>query len=255
MSILKKYLFCFFALLLLSCSSGGSDSSNQDNDDDVDSDVSSALGSKVVLNYEFEGALVGDDLNVTLPFPDTYSMTLYIQDSGTVSLRAKDLSRMVLRICDSSTNRTDCDMELDDIDLDVDLVFDACGEQADTGHNDCGDDDSTIYTGSLDSDGSLFINAIAMRIRVFAVTSSLDGYSASDTDEGLLPDLERITVKITTGSVSSGALSDSGSAVSNKQVTLVSAGIVPDDMTLVAGASYLGVVEGTFNIDPLSLIQ
>lgn len=255
MVFLRKYLFLPFVLLLISCSSGDSNSSNQNDDEDVDPNVSSALGTKVVLSYEFEGALVGDDLNVTLPFPDTYSMTLYIQDTGTVSLRAKDLSRMVLRICDSSTTRSDCDMELDDIDLDVDLVFDACGEQADTGHNDCGDDDSTIYTGSLDSDGSLFINAIAMRIRIFAVTSSLDGYSASDTDEGLLPNLERITVKITTGSVSSGGLSDAGSPVSNKQVTLVSAGIVPDDMTLVSGASYLGVVDGTFDIDPLSLIQ
>lgn len=254
MGILKKYLFLPICLLVLSCSSGGSDSSNQNNDDDVDANVS-ALGSQVVLSYEFEGALVGDDLNVTLPFPDTYSMPLYIQDSGSVSLRAKDLPRMVLRICDSSTTRSDCDMELDDIDLDVDLVFDACGEQTDTDHSDCGDSDSTIYTGSLSSDGTLFINAIAMRIRVFAVTSSLDGYSASDTDEGLLPDLERITVKITTGSVSSGGLSDTGSPISNKQVTLVSAGIIPDDMTMVAGASYLGVVDGTFNIDPLSLIQ
>ena len=241
--------------LLISTGCGNADSFNRSDNGDDGADISvSEAGTAVTFTYFFETQLDSDDdlLDFAFPYPHNYSVPLFVQKNGTVTLFARNFPPMVLRICEVASS--DCDLMFDDLGIDkIDVVLDSCGRELDD--EECGEGDDTAYTGTLSNDGSLTINAISIRVRVFAVTGSSDGFTADAADTGLIPGMERLVVKVTTGTVTTGDLAASGSRVNASAVKLVAAGIISDDMPTLGGVHYISSLTGTFDIDPLGLLK
>lgn len=219
-------------------------------------------GSTVNFSFQFSSQLdaTNNDLDSTLVYPDTYTVPLSITESGEVTLLAKDFPQLIFRICSAGSTAAQCHLRLDgDLPIDgtntqeaADIVIDACG-QGITDAN-CGLKDSTVFTGKMNADGSMDINGVGIRVRVFLVKTNSDGFRAEDEDTGLLP-LERISVRVTTGSVTTGNLSGTGSPISNRQITLVAGGLVPSSYPEVGGSNFISKLTGEFDIDPLALLK
>lgn len=249
-----KQIFILIFLTFLSCGSEMSNPFDDDSDEGTNPDVSE-LGTPVVLTFLFETQIDSeedDTLDFAIPFPDTYDVPLYVGSDGFISLLANEFPRMILRVCKTNSTSDNCTTEFDDIDFDIDIVLDSCG--ADVDDDECGSSDDTIYTGTLNSEGGISMNAIVIRIRLFAVTDEGDGTTADDTDTGLLV-FSRLTARVTTGVVESGSLTESGSRINNRGVKLVGAGNIPNDIPTLGGAHYVSSLTGTFDIDPLALLE
>jgi len=134
----------------------------------------------------------------------------------------------------------------------MDLVIDSCGRLI--ADNQCGSIDETTYIGALDDNGNMNIDDVSIRIRTFFVTTDSDGFSAQATDEGLLL-FKRLIIDLTTDTVTSGSLTQTGTPVSNNQVTLVSAGIISSTVPELGGANFLAVLDGEFNTNPFNLLN
>ncbi|EKD42075.1 MAG: hypothetical protein ACD_73C00343G0001 [uncultured bacterium] len=256
-----KKQFLILCLLALTVACGGAASSDSSGNTDNSANTSqtdNTLGTKLNLTYNFK-IQVSDSGGVHEPyvFPQEYTTPLYVKSNGTVTLRAKDYPRMVLRICPTSSARSDCDIKVntdDDIGSGIDLTLDLCG--INNSHSQCGDGDTTNFAGLLASDGSLTINAVAVRVRVFYLNNDgPTGYSASDTATGFVSDLPRITASIRTNpDIISGGLKAFGQKVTDTDITLIAGGVIPSDMPDLGDASYIVTMEGIFDEAPLDLI-
>ena len=167
-------------LCLLICAGCGSSFDEPDDDGGNSSPSVSEAGAPVLFTYFFETQLDSDDnlFDFAFPYPDSYSVPLYIREDGTVTLFARDFPAMVLRACD--TEGDDCNVVSGDLDFGkIDLVLDSCGR--DLEDRDCGEDDDSAFTGMLSSDGSLIISGIYIRARIFAVTGSSSGFAVANS--------------------------------------------------------------------------
>ncbi len=216
----------------------------------------SNLGTKREIFFTFGTQLTDPSSGVPVSYdlPDMLASDIYIQSNGNVKIAAQDFPRIVVRICSSDNTGPECDTTLtgDDFkDIKVDLVIDSCGKNL--SDSSCGAKDPTVFSGTLSKDGSLQIIAVAMRVRAFLVDDSgdsPDGFTAEDTDSGIFSG--RIIAQITTGTAGSAT----GEKVNNKAFKMVSAGVVPASFPeQMAGFSYLATMTGSFDQDPLALIQ
>ncbi|MBI2339795.1 MAG: hypothetical protein HYU99_05460 [Deltaproteobacteria bacterium] len=249
---LQRLSLSFWFLAIVSC--GGIESSDNTNNAESDEITPSEAGTPAILIYFFETQLDSDDdlFDFAFPYPDSYSVPLYVQGDGTVTLFARDFPAMILRICE--TDDDDCDVTYEGLGIgEVDLVLDSCGR--DLEDDECGEVDDSAFTGTLSADGSLTIGGIYIRARIFAVSGASDGFTADPGDTGLLPDLERLVVRVTTGSVATGDLAETGSSINDGAIKLVAAGLIPDSMPTIGGVHYISSLTGTFDIDPLGLLE
>lgn len=260
MAIIPRFILISLALCLAACG-GSSDPAtdpNPDEENDGSSSNVSALGSVAHLTYQFSTQTATDDGILQIDYPETYMTPIYIKPDGGVTLLAREFPRMVLRICPTDTADENCDVKVDlpSVQQQLDLVFDLCGK--DLTHSQCGDDggDPTTFEGSLSPEGRLVITSIDVRIRVFLIVDgSPNGYSALDTDAGILP-LPRLEVVVQTDpEISTGILSGIGERVSGFNVKLVAGGIIPEEMPELGGAHYLTTMTGTFDVDVLGLLE
>ena len=246
------------ALLCLLASCGGANSSGTAEEPNFGTTPTtidrSALGTAINLNYNFTIQIDDDDntLDLTVPFPDTYEAPFYFNTDGTVSLIANEFPQMIFRVCDGESTTTACDAYYDGLGNDFDLVIDSCGATLED--EDCGTADTTVFSGTLASTGDMAVNATSIRVRLFSSTSSPNGFTANDTDSGLL-NLEHMVAKITTAALTSGDRSPVGSRLNSSAITLVAAGSVPDDLPVIGGAHYAATISGTFESDPLELLE
>lgn len=227
----------------------------------------SISGSAIKLSFDFTVQLdsIDDGFDYTIDYPHHYDAIFYFDSDGTTMLAANDFPRMVYRICAENSDTDDCDKYYnpDDYDVategnDIDIVVDACGANVDDSL--CGEDDETVYTGTLDANGTLRLDNVSFRVRFFIATAETNGQTADDSDTGLIlsEDSIRLTIsKITTGRVSiSGGdnLSATGSPVTSREVILVGGGIIPSDVPALGGSYFIGTMDGTFSSDPLELL-
>lgn len=258
---MKKWtLLIFCAGWLAGCATTSELSTNEPENPEANL---TALGNAVPLNFELAVQIKSDSdssINFQIPFPSLYSAPMYVTSDGTISMIASEFPRIVYRVCQTDSTDSECMAfysGLDDTKFDIDFVIDSCGK--DISDKYCGDTDGTIYNGILSDDGSIYINGISLRIRIFYASSSPNGYTATATNTGLTfdPPLSRMTVNISTANVSSGSsLSATGSRINDDgEVTLVSAGIIPYNFPAMGGAHYVSSLTGTFDIDPLSLLE
>lgn len=249
MTLIKKYWFC------LSCGSSTSGGDDLRMLDEEESPVSSNLGNLTRLTFQFEirtDSSTNDNLDLQILHPQSFVIPVYIQEDGLVSVKAGEFPKMVLRLCRVSSSTANCDVRTDDVDFDVDLVLDSCG--SDRTDIQCGSADPTVFSGLVQSDGFVLVNAIAIRVRLFVAGTSSDGYTAGSIDPGLIV-LERIEVSVSTGEVTMGSLMATGALLENSTIKLVAGGLIPASMPRLGGANYLAILQGTFDVDPLSLLE
>jgi hypothetical protein len=247
------------ALFAIACGGGGEDGT--DLPPDSSSNVSAnGLGETAFLTFHFT-VQVSDSVSSAVPprltFPATYVAPFHVKPNGDVSLVAKEFPPMVLRICPTGLLDSFCATYVDDdrVGDGLDLVMDLC--KVGLPHSNCGED-ASIFKGRLTPDGSLFINGIDVRVRVFLLVgdgSGPTGKTARESDGGFIADMPRLTVKVHTDRAASGKLSADGQKVEDKHVRLVSAGIIPENMPEIGLANYLGIIEGNFTVDPLDWLD
>lgn len=259
---MKKYTFGFllgllFSLQLAACGGGGGSDGSGIDPSAAQNQPEADLGQTTNLIFKFS-VQVAAPSDATIPpllsFPQFYSVPLHIKPNGEVTMIAREFPTMILRICPSVSNLTGCTVRSDDdqVGEGIDLVMDLCKHTAT--HAACGTD-ATQFHGSLTDDGSLSILAIDVRARVFLLGSGPDGKTAKESDGGFMADLPRMTVAVHTDRASSGALTADGLKVTDTEVRLVSAGLIPKDMPEIGKSSYLSILEGHFTVDPLDFLE
>lgn len=261
---LVQALFLIGLALFAACSAAELPELTED-DPNADAVVN---GTPVRLAFNIALALdaTDDGFDFDFEFPDDYSLRMYINQDGTVAILANDFPRMVYRLCAQGSDKDGCHSYYDEDDYDIetggndfDLVIDSCGSAM--ADEDCGAPDDTAFTGTLLSDGTLVIENMEFRVRIFLVSEELDGYTAEDSDTGLLTsdDSIRLTIsRITTGAVAINAgdhLAAEGAAVENSMVTLVGAGVIPSSVPDLGGSYFIGTINGIFSYDPLELLD
>jgi len=247
-----KFVSLAALFLLINCSGSPSgDSSNSGAQSNASSTEQTVDSSNTTLNFSLtiEIDSPDDDLDFTIALTDLYAMPMNI-NSGDISLKASDLESMIYRVCDVDSTETDCDTYTDaSAGMDLDFVIDSCGRLVDD--EDC-ETDQTEYTGEIYDDGSLVIDDLSIRVRTFLITSDSDGYSANESDEGLIV-INRLVIDLTTGEVAIGDLSAEGSAWDGDSVTLVSSGTISSTVDTLGGSDFISTLTGSFTVDPLSL--
>lgn len=193
-----------------------------------------------------------DDLDFAIDLENPYTMPLKIEGDGTVNVRAQDIERMVYRVCALNSQTPDCDTHTELITGDFDIVIDSCGRFV--GDENCGGDDDTIYSGLFSADGSLSIDDLSIRMRIFLVTDEQDGTTADDTDEGLAA-MNRLIIDLTTSKASAGSLSAEGSEWDGQKIVLVSAGTISSTVETLGGSDFATLLTGTFSPDPFTLLD
>lgn len=258
LSFVSNLIFILFfgvlSLGLLNC--GGNSSSNNSpfntggsTEPSGASSTNNSSSSNNGLNYTLVVEIDGEDLDLDVNLKQRYDLDLTIESSGRVIVYAQDFPKMVYRVCTTGSKTSFCDAYSDDTGgLDIDVVLDSCGRLVSDAN--CGNSDSSFFTGQLDDDGQMSIDNLSVRMRIFAVTDELDGFSASDSDAGLLV-MNRLIIDLTTGFVSAGAFQATGEAVEDGDVTLVSAGSLSSTIPTLGGADFIATLEGEFEQDPL----
>lgn len=233
-----------FLLFQLSC---GQSIDSQTSLSSADSAVSSASASAepnstLTFSVLLQLDAANNDYDMTTAFAKDYQLPLTIE-AGSITVDAHDFPKMVYRVCQTDSDISDCDFVTDALGFEIDVVIDSCGRLVDDA--DCGTSDDTYYAGALSSDGDMTINDISMRLRLFIVTDDGDGYSALDSDEGLVT-LNRIVVDLTTSSATSGNLSAQGSALDDEDdVTLVAAGTLSSTTPELGAAHFIATITGS----------
>lgn len=239
-------------------------------EDDPSADASvNGTPVRLTFNFSLQFDATDDSFDFPIELNDDFALRLYVNQDGTVAILANDFPRMVYRLCAEGSETDGCHSYYDEEDeeqwdlalggSDFDIVIDSCGSSI--ADEDCGAPDDTTFTGTLSTDGTLVLENMAFRVRAFFVTEELDGYTAEDSDTGLLTsdDSIRLTIsRITTGAVAINAgdnLSAEGAAVENSMVTLVGAGVIPSSVPDLGGSYFIGTIDGTFSYDPLSLLE
>lgn len=250
--MIRRFLYLLFLIIAAGCGSSSTSPQPVDPGPEV-----SALGSVAHFTYQFQTTTTTDSGTFDLNFPETYSVPLYIKPDGEVTVLAREFPRMVYRLCPLGSTDTTCNINLDlpALGNGVDLVMDLCGEGV--ANADCGPKDGSLYDGSVNSEGRLVIPALDVRIRIFLLGGTgPDGYTADVTDSGILSNLPRLQVVVQTDpEIKTGILSDIGTRILNKEAKLVAGGIIPAGMAQLSGAHYISAMTGTFDIDPLLLLQ
>ena len=248
------------SMIVLACfiSACGASGSNNSAEDPTPNITPASLGTKVNLTYNFQIQLAeGKTIHDPYVFPKEYTVPLYVQDNGSVSLRARDFPKMVLRICPTGTPRTDCDVTItsDDQDLGtgLDMVMDLCG--INNPHSGCGSADGTIFSGKLIDDGSLSISGIAVRVRIFHLNEGPNGNTALATSSGFIADLPRITATVQTTDIITSTLKAYGEKILGKDISLTAGGVIPANMPELGDSSYVVTMEGSFDQEPLPLLN
>ena len=248
--MLKKTLFILLPFLM-AC--GSSTTSTSSSNDPNPSETEVPDGDLTTLTYALETRTASSTFDHEVSFPGTYEMPLYIDTDGTVSLQAKDLEPMILRVCKEGARIDDCDVEITDLAVTcADLIFDLCASEDAA---DCSEENNTtIYKGKVYSTGVLKMNNLDIRIRAFVVSgNSSKGAGIDPEDESSFTYL--LEADVTTGKASSGDLIGLGTKISNKAVTLVAAGEIPAEVPEMGGASYFATFDGDFDVAPLDLLE
>jgi len=203
------------------------------------------------LNLQLDSDDEEWDFGVNLP--DTYEIYMTLNEDYTITLRAQNMPKMVYRVCTLESETTGCHAYSDKTDgVDIDLVIDSCGRFV--SDSDCGSEDDSEFSGILNDDGSLYLTDVSIRIRAFMVTENLDGYLAEDSAEGLF-EINRLILDLTTDIVISGDLEASGEIIIEQAVVLVAAGSVSSVSEAFPGADFTAILDGTFDTDPLLILN
>lgn len=260
--MIKKLCLIFTLAGFISCGSSGGDSSTTGTDNTPsnasENQNNSAIGTKLNLSYNFQIQIADENgINTPYSFPKNYTAPLYINSEGSVTIKAREFPKMVLRICPKGSVNS-CDIYINSTDTDLgnglDLVLDLCGFSK--SHAECGPNDGTTFSGSLTDNGSLSISGIAVRVRVFNLDGGPNGNTASVTAGGFISDMPRITVSLKTNpDISINGLHAFGNEVSDRDVTLIGGGVIPANMPELGSASYVITLDGTFNQAPLDLLN
>ncbi|MBF0104725.1 MAG: hypothetical protein HQM16_05300 [Deltaproteobacteria bacterium] len=247
----------FFAgLTLLSC--GGANTTAEPEPEpsagsETQSENSSTTNLKLMYTLGIKIDAADNTYDLDVSYQDTYSMNLHLDDDGGLRVKARDVSKMVYRVCVPGSITEGCDGYSNATGgFDVDLVLDACGRLVDDVK--CGSEDDTTFEGAINTDGSIHIKDVSIRMRIFAISDGQDGHTASVTDEGLM-ELKRLVIDLTTGAVSAGDLTAQGAVIDDKAVTLVSSGTISTTVPELGGASFIAMMEGEFNRDVFELLS
>lgn len=278
---MKSFLSLFFILTLsvASCGGGGDNNSNtgsapddanegenqqpEPSNPDVNSINKAAFGQKVTMSFDIEietESANNPDLNFNFDISGRKQLDLYIQDDGTVTVFNQDFPKLVKRllVCDENNASPRCDANVDVVqnneEFEVDITLDACDPFVNNRR--CGPNDESRVTGTLQENGDFILRNLPIRVRVFSVSPSSNGNTASPTSTGLAA-LPRITIfSLTTGLASNVAFFERGADFSSPNPSLVAAGIIPAGLEPLTGASYFTRLSNiSFDIDPLSIIQ
>ncbi|MBU0504495.1 MAG: hypothetical protein ABII18_02655 [bacterium] len=247
--------FLLLSLLIISLYGCSSDTAYIKTDTDIDTTADEAATNQSNLTLSFSLSLTldseDDDWDFSVNLPTTYALDLNKTSNGNITMQAHDLPQMVYRVCTVDSDTENCQAFSDQTGgFDVDLVIDSCGRFV--ADENCGENDDTQFTGTIYSDGSMFIENISIRIRTFLVDDDSSGLTAKATDPGLM-DINRLVTTLTTDTVTVNDLSATGDLITDKQVTLVSAGTLSSVSDTFPGANYLAILEGSFNNPPLAL--
>ena len=254
--LFKTFLFFIF-FLALSTSCGGSDpayeKTSADTNSGTDESITAATDTNLTLSFTLSLTLDSsdDDWDFAVSLPTTYSLDLNKTADGSITMFANNMPQMVYRVCTIDSETENCQTFSDQTGgFDVDLVIDSCGRFI--ADENCGENDHTEFTGFIDSDGSMIIDNISIRIRTFFVDDDSSGMTATPTDSGLM-DINRLVTTLTTETVHVGDLEATGDLINNKQITLVSVGTLSSVSDTFPGANYLAILKGSFDVNPFSL--
>jgi hypothetical protein len=246
----------FTCLLILNCGGASTDSSNENNEESSSNSSSSSSSNNSDHELEFSFGLSltisDDDQSLEVDFPSQYDLDLYLSEEGELTVYAKDFPTMVYRICMNSSDLSGCHSYSDELGIDADIVIDSCGRLV--SDEDCGNQDNTSFSGTIDSDGSMSINSISIRTRLFAINSDSSGYTADESDTGLI-ELNRMVISINTDDTSSGSLVANGNPIDDSEVTLVAAGTLSSAAPALAGADFVTEISGSFDENPLDILS
>lgn len=201
----------------------------------------SESNSTLTFSVSLQLDATNNNYDMTTAFAEDYQLPLTIE-AESLTANASDFPKMVYRVCQTDSGTASCDFITDALGFELDVVVDSCGRLVDD--SDCGASDDTGYTGTLSESGDMTINDISLRLRLFLVDDDGDGYSAADSDEGLVT-LNRIIVDLTTDSATSGSLSAQGSNLNGNDVTLVAAGVLSSTTPELGAAHFVATITGS----------
>lgn len=207
---------------------------------------------KMAFTLQLDLDAEDDSLDFIMNLDEEFVLPMRLESSGKLSLNSREIPKMIHRICAMNSKRTGCDAYTDALGgLEVDVVIDSCGRL--TADKDCGLINSKFH-GTLTQDGDMIMQDLSMRMRAFELTSTESGVTASDDSPGLLV-MNRIIVDLTTSKVSSGSLSNIGTVVKGKAVTLVTSGKLSSTVPAAGGANFMATLKGNFDTPPLNLLS
>lgn len=254
----KSVFHILLVLALVSCGGTATDSSessgSQKGISTGGTSLQSGNESDVTMSFTvdmtiYPGNTDDFDESMEISLPDTYELPLTLSDDGTLTFYANEFPTMVYRICNPDSTSQNCDIkpEIEDI-PDMDLVFDSC-DRLILSHSECGSSDGTLYEGTIDDDGNLTFADIAIRTRVFFVTTSgSSGYTATPTQTGSINDLSRILLDLSTAT-----------SLDDGELVVLGTGTIPDkqigDLPSLGLSNFEASIDGTFDTDPFEIIN
>ena len=248
-----------------------------ESDDDGDSGLAGAVSGKtqndeteaesdVVMSFQFaltiypeNTADFGDEIDIAID--RSFDLPMSVNENAKLSFFAPDFPTIVYRICNEESTSSHCDLysDIEGI-VDMDLVFDSC-DLLTKEHSECGSADKTLYEGELDEDGNLAFENIAIRTRLFFVTTSgSSGYTATPTMAGSIDDLSRISLDLTTLPVSvDNEVYQGQTNVHTGEIEVLGYGTIPDKtigtMPGLGVSQFVTEIDGQFDVNPFDLID
>ncbi len=270
-----RHFTTWLLVLLIGLNCAGS--SNPVSDSGDDSGLAGALSGKnqtddttvasdVVMSFQFALSIYpentadfGDEINIALD--RDFELPMSVGENGKLAFYAPEFPTIIYRICSTQSTSSRCDLYSDIEGLvDMDLVFDACDRLV-KDHAECGAADDTLYEGELDASGNLNFDNIAIRTRLFFVTTSgSSGYTATPTMPGSIDDLSRISLDLTTFPVTVSNDVYKGQTNTNTgEVEVLGYGTIPDktigDMPGLGVSEFVTEIDGRFDVNPFDLID
>lgn len=241
-------------LLQISCGSSANTSTTPQNSAASESEADD-LSNNLQLTFALQLTMDADDddFDITMDLDEEFTLPMELDADGNLRIQARSIPKMIHRVCATTSTKTGCNAISDALGgIDVDVVIDACGRLV--SDDNCGNGDGSVFLGTLNDNGDINIQDVSIRMRAFTISGSTDGTTASDSDIGML-ELPRLILDLTTGSTTAGVLSDIGSAVNAKNISLVSSGQLSSTVPVIGGAHFLARLTGTFDVDPFQLME
>lgn len=232
----------------LHCGSAATPTSD-DSDTGQDESISSSVNNNS-LNFLLNIQINADEDSFNIDYAKPLELPLAIDDDGNITIAANAVPKIVYRICTEDSTTSACDARSDLTGgFDLDLVIDACGRFV--ANENCGTSDNTTFNGKITQTGTIALSQLSIRVRVFAISNTSNGFTATTDQQGLL-DLNRLLLSLTTNDAASGLLSVSGMAVDqdNWEVILVGAGKLPSSNEALGGADFAVTILGAFANNP-----